>query len=115
MAVFEPIPRNLDALVGGTLFAEWDCFSDDAMKVPFNLTGYTLEAVLTPPGFDDSAAPIVLTEGAGLTLNLAGGVVQMQQATTGWKTGRGRWYLQATDPGGLVSFPLRGVLNVGNP
>jgi hypothetical protein len=41
--------------------------------------------------------------------------VQIEQPTAGWQVGRGRWYLQSTDPSGLVSYPLRGVLYVGTP
>lgn len=115
MAVFKPINKALEALVGQTLYAEWDFFSDDEHTIVFDLTGYTLEVVITPPGFDDTATPLTLTDGSGLSLNLPGGVVQLEQDTSAWVTGRGHWYLRATDPSGLVSFPLRGVLNVGTP
>jgi hypothetical protein len=115
MAVFETIPRDISVLAGQTLFAEWDCFSNDALTVPFDLTGYTLEAVLMLPGFDQAETPVTLTSGAGLTINAAGGIVQIEQPTAGWQVGRGRWYLQSTDPSGLVSYPLRGVLYVGTP
>lgn len=115
MTVFQSIPTTLNVIAGQTLSEEWDFFSDDALVTAFNLTGYTLRAVLTLPGFDDNATPVILTNGSGLTVNASSGIVQLQQDTTGWQAGRGHWYLQATDPTGAVSFPLRGALNVGNP
>lgn len=110
MAVLKTQSQDISVLAGQTLDVQFDCYQDDAHTLPFDLTGYTLSAVLTPPG-DSGAAPITVVPNVLPTQ----GSVEIKQDTTGWLVGRGRWYLEATDAAGDKSYPLRGLLFVGNP
>jgi hypothetical protein len=117
MAVLESQTYDLTVLAGQTFSQQFDCFQDDALSVVFDLTGYTFQAVLKIPNLGEDPA-VTLTESSGLAVSPSQGIVSLTVAaavTATWPVGRGRWYLQATDSSGEVSYPLRGVLYVGNP
>ena len=110
MAVLQSQKQDISVLAGQTLFEQFDFFQDDALTVPFNLTGYTLQVVIQPPTLGEDATVTI-----GPAIDAVNGTVQIQCDTTGWKVGRGSWYMKATDSDINISYPLRGVLYVGNP
>jgi len=114
VAVLESQKQDISVLVGQTLSEQFDCFLDDDHTIPFDLTGYTLQATLNIPSLGEDAA-VTLTPGSGMTVDAANGIVALTCPTDGWKVGRGSWHLQATDASNEISYPLRGVLYVGNP
>jgi len=114
MAVLQSQNQDIYVLSGQTLVEQFDCFQDDTLSIPFDLTDYALQAFLEIPSLG-GGDPIVLTAGDGLVVDAPNGIIQLNASTTGWMVGRGRWYVEATDGSAVKSYPLRGVLYVGAP
>ena len=90
VAVLQTQNEDIRVLSGQLLDVQFDCFTDDAFTIPFDLSDYALTVVLEPPNLTNVSTAITLTPGSGLTVVGPEGLVQMMQDTTGWPVGRGR-------------------------
>jgi hypothetical protein len=103
-----PAQVDLQAVAGADFSATVVLYQDVAQTVAFDLTGYTCTFTV---------GATVLTSGSGLTITAGTGtiVVVLTATQTGALLGKQHYTLKLVDGGGLISYPLSGMLFVGSP
>lgn len=110
---FQAGQYDIYTLIGERLTVDFELYSDNTQTQHFPLAGYTVQVNLTLPG--PNGQTLVLTDGDGLDVNLADSIVSLDQDTSSWIVGRGRYSLELVDPDGRATYPMRGIVFTGTP